>query len=316
MLATIAVGGAAQAQTLTVSISGGVVDLGRVSAKSSGQSTFTISPSGVVTAPAGSGSNVTRRITAGSVNTPTVTISCTDGQAGNAKCANKPVYVTFRGTTASGPAQAPDAFTVSGTAGVASGPTGSNHTTYKLNALTSGVARSFSLGMDVGVKSSSTLGAGTFGFSAAVGFDSPASSPIDTGTGAVYGMRPLSLSKSSDLNFGRVVKPKSGSSELVVSLDNNRSLTGGDATLIGTAFTRAAYTVTGEGGQTISVGAPAFDMTNGSGGSVTVTPIVPEGASLSSGGSYSFNLGGRFTITPATPSGSYSGSFTTTVAYN
>ena len=318
LLATILICTPAHAQSLTINISGGV-DLGRVSAKSGSSSTFVISPAGAVTAPTTSGSNYTRRVTAGNVSMPVVTIRCTDGTDPPKKCADKPIYVTFRGLSASGPAVAPTAFTVSSTAGVISGPSGSSTVTYKLSPLTSGVSRSFTLGMSVGVKSSATLGAGTFSFSGAVGLNTPATSPSATGTGMVYGMRPLSMTKSSALDFGRVVKPRTGNSELIVSLGNARTLSGGDAVLLGTAFTRASYTVTGESGQVISISAPPFNMTNGKGGSVAVTPILPTGVATLAGGTagtYSFNLGGKFTMTPTTPSGAYSGSFTTTVAYN
>jgi hypothetical protein len=262
-----------------------------------------------------------KRIATGSVSTPSVTIKCTDGSGSSRRCTANPVYVTLSGTSATGPANAPTTFTLGSGANVSTGPTGSNPTTYKLTAFSNNETRIFNVGMDVGVKSSATLGNGTFGFKVAAGFSSPASSPSDTGTGALYGLRPMVLTKTSDLAFGRVVKPTSGSSELMVSMGGARTLTGGDAVLVSSTFSRASYTATGEGGQAISIAAPAFNMTNGTGGSVTVTPILPSGLTGLSGavgasGSYSFYVGGKFTMTPTTPSGGYTGSFTVSVAYN
>jgi hypothetical protein len=307
----------ARAQTVTVDVQGGSVSLGQVSGSASGTTVFRITPAGSVSVASGTG----KRVTTGSVSTPTVTVKCTDGSGSSRRCTANPVYVTLRGTGSTGVANTPTTFTVSSAAGVSTGPTGSNPTTYKLTNFTNNETRTFNIGMDVGIKSSATVGNGTFAFSAAAGFSSPASSPVDSGSGSLYGVRPMSLAKISNLDFGRVVKPASGSTELRVTTGGARTLTGGDAVLVGSSFSRAQYTATGEGGQAISITAPAFNMTNGTGGSVTVTPILPSGLTGLSGaagsnGSYSFFVGGRFTMTPTTPSGGYTGSFSVSVAYN
>jgi hypothetical protein len=85
---------------------------------------------------------------------------------------------------------------------------------------------------------------------------------------------------------------------------------------------RAGFTVSGEGGQAISVSVPAsFTLSNGGAGSLTITtsntatsPILSN--SLGAAGTYAFYVGGGFSVSSTTPVGSYSGTYLVTVAYN
>ena len=146
--------------------------------------------------------------------------------------------------------------------------------------------------------------------------------------GSVTIFRPITLTKNSDLSFGTVVRPISGSGTVTISqTDGTRTNTGSLALLTtgpNAAASRATYTVNGEGGQGFSISVPAtFDMTRSGGPSdiitVTVVPTATSGtlsSTLGNGGTASFGVGGTITVDSTTPSGAYSGTFTTTVTYN
>ena len=136
---------------------------------------------------------------------------------------------------------------------------------------------------------------------------------------------PISLAKNSDLAFGTVVKPTSGSNSVLVNAGSgSRTLTGaGDAALVTSTTSRAAYTVSGEGGQTFSITAPAsFDMTRSGGSEVLTVTVTKTGTSgtlsgsIGSAGTASVGVGGSFGVSSSTVSGAYSGTFDVTTAYN
>ncbi len=142
--------------------------------------------------------------------------------------------------------------------------------------------------------------------------------------------RPITLTKNTDLSFGTVVRPTAGSGVVsIAAADGARTLTGSGALLTTgqpntqAAAGRATYTVNGEGGQTFSISVPAnFNMTR-SGGSETITVVLTPSSTtgslsnaLGASGSANFGVGGQIPIDSSTAGGAYSGSFTTTVAYN
>ena len=121
---------------------------------------------------------------------------------------------------------------------------------------------------------------------------------------------------TTHLEFGTIVRPVSGSGTVTVDATSGARTVGAGTGLNSPTPTRATYTVTGEGGQTFSVSAPAFSMVSGS-YSVTVTPQVSTLTALSnsigSQGTATFGVGGAFTLASTTVSGSYSGSCVVTV---
>ena len=144
-------------------------------------------------------------------------------------------------------------------------------------------------------------------------------------TGSVKIIQPITLAKNTDLGFGSVVKPNSGTNTVAIDATSGaRAMTGGgDAALAPSASGRATYTVTGEGGQTFSISTPAsFDMQR-QGGSDTITVALTQSATagtisgaLGNTGTAAFGVGGSFDVSAATASGAYSGTFDVTVAYN
>ena len=144
-------------------------------------------------------------------------------------------------------------------------------------------------------------------------------------TGSTRIVQPIALTKTSDLAFGTVVRPTSGTNTVAINETTGaRSLAGGgNAATAPSTTSRAAYSVAGEGAQTFSITVPStFDMTR-SGGSetlaVTLTSTATSGTisgSLGSAGSASFGVGGSFPVASTTVSGNYIGTFDVTVAYN
>lgn len=151
------------------------------------------------------------------------------------------------------------------------------------------------------------------------------SSATQSTTGSVKIIQPMTMAKDTDLAFGSVVKPNSGTNTVAIDASNGtRALSGGgDAALAPSTSGRATYTVTGEGGQTFSITTPTtFDMTR-QGGSETITVTLTKSAatgtlsgSLGSSGTATFGVGGSFSVASSTATGAYSGTFDVTVAYN
>lgn len=139
----------------------------------------------------------------------------------------------------------------------------------------------------------------------------------------------IALTKVNNLAFGTIVRPSSGSNTVTIAVGSDTPALGGggDAVLLSSgAKTRASYTATGEGNQSVSITVPATVTMNGSvSGSIVVT-LTPEATSdtlsgaLGTTGGFSGDgtlyVGGAFSISNTTVSGDYSGSFSTTLAYN
>jgi hypothetical protein len=146
-----------------------------------------------------------------------------------------------------------------------------------------------------------------------------------TATGTIF--QPIQLAKNSDLSFGTVVRPASGSGVVIIAqADGARTLTGSGfllATGPNALAARASYTVTGEGGQTFAITVPAnFNMTRIGGSEtiqVTLTPTATTGllsSTLGNTGTTTFGVGGSIPVANTTQSGAYSGTFNVIVAYN
>lgn len=152
-------------------------------------------------------------------------------------------------------------------------------------------------------------------------------SDSESTTSSVRIIQPIALTKVNNLAFGTVVRPASGSSTITISTSSDTpTVDSGTAVLVaGGTRTRASYTVTGEGAQTVAITVPAsVVMTDGS-NNITVT-LTPEATTdtlsgtLGTTGGFSGDgtlyVGGSFSISNTTVSGNYSGTFSTTVAYN
>lgn len=170
--------------------------------------------------------------------------------------------------------------------------------------------------------------AGVLALSAAATAAGAQASATQTTTSTATIFQPIQLAKNSDLSFGTVVRPLSGSGTVSISsTDGQRTSSGGVALLTSgpnAAAGRATYTVSGEGGQTFNVNIPAnFSMTR-TGGSETILVTLgmsvtnPQTLSgtLGTTGNLTFGVGGSIPVANTTQSGAYTGTFNVVVAYN
>jgi len=148
-----------------------------------------------------------------------------------------------------------------------------------------------------------------------------------TVSGAAKIIRPITISAAGSLDFGTIVKPRTGGTAGTVTISNASTATrtpSGDLVTVGSSFSRPVYTIGGEGAQNYSLVVPAsFDMTGSAGGTLTVTltPSMAAGnhtftGTVGSGATDTLYMGASIPVSDTTTSGAYSGSFDVTVTYN
>ena len=307
------------ASSYTVQVSPNA-DLGVVTSAASGDTVFRVDPNtGAVTTISGTATR--------SNNTSTramVTLSCTAAVAGDCT-KNVTVTLTSAGSpTGRARALARIAF-VMGTAVLAGAPPPPTSVSFTIAGVGASSSKTFFVGADMGVAGddsglSTGLAEADFNINAA----EAGGGPTAGGTGRFLAtvIRSIAISKVSDLVFGRVATPAAGSGTVVIDAATGaQSSTNGVATFASPSPSRAAFNVTGEGGQAFSVTVPASfvmsgpqSMTVTTTSSVTGSPLLS--GSLGSGGSFTFGVGGSAPISSTTLNGDYAGSFTVTVAYN
>lgn len=314
----------AVAATYTVNVQG-PLSLGTVAAAPAGDTVFRIDPAGGgVSVITGAG----RRISTAAANT-LVTVTCRADRAGETTCADAQVAIRI-GTIGAltGRARALTNFTVSmGTAVLAAAPAGTNPLAFQLAPIGENSPKTFLVGADfpvAGDDSGLASGAGQNSFYVYVVDGSGQMQAGDSDRGRVTALRAVAVAKTADLSFGRIQRPTSGANTVTLNATSgDRTLSGsGNGLLYPTpAPARAAFTITGEGGQQVSISVPATMNLIGPGViPVTLSDTAPATRSLSgaagSQASYSFTVGGSFTLSPATPVGDYSGVMSVSVDYN
>ncbi len=135
------------------------------------------------------------------------------------------------------------------------------------------------------------------------------------GDASVRVLQSITVAKSADLNFGRVL-PATSASTVVVAENGGRTC-GANLRCFG-ATTAAGFTVTGTAGETVSVtiANPRVTLTNGSAGQTMVVTIATGTTSLVLiGGTGTFRVGGTLNVGANQAPGTYSGQFTVSVNY-
>jgi hypothetical protein len=131
----------------------------------------------------------------------------------------------------------------------------------------------------------------------------------------------LTVTKTSDLVFGAVVRPTSGSGTISIDANSGNVQTAGGVSVasVGGPATRASYTVEGVPNRNIQVTLPNnFSMTR-TGGSETLTVTLTSsmgGGQIPGSGSVNVYVGGQVVLSSTTVAGAYTGNFSMTVAYN
>lgn len=312
-------GHGAQAQTYTVTIGTTGLTLGNVVSAASGDTEFDIAPAtGTVTKLTGNGA----RLTTGTARA-TVTVNC--GNQNACTSSNVNVRVGTNGSPTLRARALNEFAAAAGTATFTASPSGTNPISFQLGPIGKNASKTFYVGGDfpiAGDDSGLGTGAATSGFYVYVvkAPSTPTASISDTDTFRATVYRSLSMSKSSDLAFGRIVKPASGSGAVTVNATTG-ARTVAAAAGIGLSTptpTRAVFTITGETGKVVAISIPTtVTMTGPSSATLTVTTsdTAPATQTLSSG-TYTFGVGGTFTLASTTAGGAYSGTFNVTTNYN
>jgi hypothetical protein len=195
---------------------------------------------------------------------------------------------------------------------------GTSTITFTVTGIPRGQTRNFYVGADFPIKDDTSGATGT----AASSFLVSVQSSSGSGQAIATVFRSLNLAKVGNLVFGRILKPSSGTTTVTINATTGaRTVAGGNGALMSGTSSRAAYTITGEGGQVVSIAVPSSITLTGP-ATVTVTTSTTAAASVTlpsavgSGGSYSFGVGGSIAVLPSTPSGAYSGTFSVTAQYN
>jgi hypothetical protein len=311
-------GAASAAPVYTVQVTQDA-DLGVITSAATGDTVFRVDPNaGMVTTVSGTATRTS--------NGPTramVTVSCAATSPGD--CTN-PVNIKL-GVAGSGAGRARALARITfimGTAQLVGGPGLPGSGSFTLAAIGPNSSKTFFVGADFDVAGDDSglptghAEADFFAFAA----EAPAA-PTSGATGRFQAtiIRSIAIAKTSDLVFGRVVKPLSGAGTVTIDATSGARTLSGAQGLDTPTPSRAAFNVTGEGGQVFSVTVPAtFDMTGPQTMTVTTTSSVGATATLSSSlgsaGSLTVGVGGTAPINASTPNGDYSGSFIVTVAYN
>ena len=146
------------------------------------------------------------------------------------------------------------------------------------------------------------------------------------GTATAAVVRPNTLIKTDDLDFGTIISGATGGTVSVDAVTGARTRTGG-ATLVGNDAQRARFQGTG-GFLLITVsGSTSVTLTRAGGGATPMTATLTRAASTSGGGIallgttllpsgvQTYYIGGTLTVPANQPEGDYSGTFTLTVNY-
>lgn len=129
---------------------------------------------------------------------------------------------------------------------------------------------------------------------------------------------PIAISKTADMNFGDVVAGGSAGTVVLTSA-GARSATGGATLGNGSAVAAAAFNVTGQASATYAITLPASATVTSGANNMTVNTFTsnPSGTgALSGGGSQALSVGATLNVGASQATGTYTGSFSVTVAYN
>jgi hypothetical protein len=137
-------------------------------------------------------------------------------------------------------------------------------------------------------------------------------------TAKIY--KPLTISKTADLNFGTIVLAGAAFANETVTVATSGAVTcgsgGGNVTCGGTP-TAAKFHLVGSNNAAVTVNSPSFNLTGPSTLSVTPTSLT-QSVNLGAAGNTTgidVPLGGSIILASTTPDGVYTGTWTVTADY-
>ncbi|MBU6394878.1 MAG: DUF4402 domain-containing protein [Sphingomonadales bacterium] len=151
-------------------------------------------------------------------------------------------------------------------------------------------------------------------------YAAPNTSSADASASSVI-IQPVTVLKDSDLAFGRIVKPSTGTGTVAIANTADSVNASGAVALAGIATSRAKFTISGEGGQSVGITVPAsVTMSNGTDTlDVTLNGDLGTSTTLSGAlgdtGTAALNVGGSFNLASTAKTGTYVGTFKVDVAY-
>ncbi len=153
----------------------------------------------------------------------------------------------------------------------------------------------------------------------AVAATSGAQAATQAGTGKAIALRPLSIVKLRDLDFGRLASGTTAGTVVIDPTTDARTTTGGVLAAGGTPLAAQFYTYA-TGNQTLQVTRGPLPVLNraGGGASMTVTQLTLNGPVLrviGAAGLLDLRVGGTLAVAANQADGVYSGNFDITVTY-
>ncbi len=139
------------------------------------------------------------------------------------------------------------------------------------------------------------------------------------GTGSVTIIAPLTVTQTSPMSFGRIVKPASAGT-VVLSAANSATYNGLQSVGAPTT-TVATFNVAGDGASTYSIASDSSFSMTGAGAAITVKPILSSASGTLTGSAgttitSSFTVGGTMSLAASQAAGAYTGTFHVMVAYD
>lgn len=164
-------------------------------------------------------------------------------------------------------------------------------------------------------KSVRALGLTAMLFAGAALSSAPAHAASATGDATVKILRAITVTKASDLDFGKIV-PSAAAATVAIAEDNSR-LCGSGLSCFGTT-TAGAFDVTGTANETVSVAIdnPSIMLSDGGANSMAVALATTTSAmTLSGTGAGSFKIAGTLNVGANQVAGTYSGQYAVSVSY-
>ncbi len=153
-----------------------------------------------------------------------------------------------------------------------------------------------------------------------IGANTPASAATVMASVTANNVKPLTIVKLQNLDFGTVTLRPGSWTGATVSLSQSGALSCGNANIICSGATVVAqYNVQGSNQQTVRISAPNVTLVNQSDSTQTLTLVTnaPATIFLTNSGfpGVNFSVGGAVTLNSATAAGTYVGTLNVTVDY-
>ncbi|MBJ6798960.1 DUF4402 domain-containing protein [Geomonas propionica] len=126
---------------------------------------------------------------------------------------------------------------------------------------------------------------------------------------------PTALAKNQDFDFGRVVGGAGRSGVVTITSAEVRTYTG-NVLPLGTTFSAARFTITGNVGKSYTITLPVSFVINAGVDQMTVTAVtssIPLTGVIPAGGAVSFSVGGTLNLGAVQRNAKYSGSMNISV---